>query len=217
MEYAPSATTDKLRLKTPEEAMVKLTEIQETLLQKAHALLGFHANFEGRLDSLSRQDLINAIISATDKIPSDELIDRILSQYSQDGKYVTYQEFKLLVTSGLLYPEHVGRYWVAISLAEAETIRRILHVRSAKGLTELIPGCAAEMALRYSPLSGTTSQVSAGDGGMIFDASKKWYKEGTKATTYEAAVAHSCFRFYDCDMHFPSASLNILVRVLKGR
>ena len=37
------------------------------------------------------------------------------------------------------------------------------------------------------------------------------------ATKYEAVVAHSCFRFFDCDMHFNYRALNILVRELRGR
>jgi len=203
-------------LKTIEEAKPVLTSEQEKLLEKAHALFGFHGSVEGSPGLLSRQDLVNAIVSATDISPSGALIDLVFSQYSTDGKYLSLNDFKSMVTSGLLFPESVGRYWVAISLAEAETIRRILHVRSSKGLTDLISGSNTEMALRYSPLSSLSSH-QAGDGGLVFDASKLWHTDGTKATQYEAAVSHSSFRFFDCDMHFSNASLNILVRVLKAR
>eukprot|EP00961_Rhodomonas_salina_P143093 1925852-Rhodomonas_salina.1 len=62
---------------------------------------------------------------------------------------VTAKGMRRLLTSGWLRPESKGRYWVAVSLvqtpdrvlrapmrcpAEAETLRRVLHVRMAKEL-----------------------------------------------------------------------------------
>jgi thiol-disulfide isomerase/thioredoxin len=216
LEYAPSTSKESLRLKTPAEAQLELNNLQQALLLKAHGLLGFHAAAEGKGGFLLREDLVLAIKASTDVMPSDELITKIFDMYGENGQYLSYEGLKSLLSGGLLFPEHFGRYWVAISLAEAETIRRILHVRSSKGLDELIPRATTEIALRYSPLSAPTSLSPGGDGGAVFDFSKTWSQEGTGATIYEAAVAHSCFRFYDCDMHFSNASLNILVRSLRG-
>ena len=73
------------------------------------------------------------------------------------------EDFRALLTSGELFPESAGRYFVALSLAEAETIRKILHVRSGD---EEISGPLkdTELALRYSPIASVGSS-SAGDGG----------------------------------------------------
>ncbi len=76
----------------------------------------------------------------------------------------------------------MGRYWVALSLAEAETVRRILHIRKKKNPLSLINNATTEVPLRYSIMSAP--------GGIVFDASWRWQRAGTEATPYEAAVAH---------------------------
>eukprot|EP01033_Poteriospumella_lacustris_P010457 gene10460-7435_t len=40
--------------------------------------------------------------------------------------------------------------------------------------------------------------------------------EGTKATWFEASSAHNNFRFFDCDMYYSNASLNVLLKTLGG-
>ena len=104
---------------------------------------------------------------------------------------------------------------MALSLAEAETVRRILHMRKKHHSQELIPNCRTEVALRYSPMCGPEA-AAAGDGGVVFDASWGWLRNGSLASDYESAVAHNSFRFYDCDMHYTDAALNILIRTLRG-
>lgn len=217
LEYSPSTTPDFLRLKKEDEYRTILTISQEQALAKAHALLGFHAANAGFPGFLARQDLIHAIQAATDITPSDETVDSLIQTFSLNKSMVSLEEFKSLFTCGKLFPEHQGKYWVAVSLSEAETIRRILHVRKRKDPNHLIPNCSTEIALRYSPLSAPDAPI-AGDGGIVFDASWGWQRMGTgsKATAFEAAIAHNSFRFFDCDMHFSQPSLNILIRVLKG-
>jgi hypothetical protein len=162
---------------------------------------------------MARADLRSAIHAIMALEPADSFIDAIMKQFATDN-HVPYVEFRKLVTGGMLYPEHVGRHYVVLSLAEAETIRRILHVRKEKYPT-VIPGANTEVALRYSP-KATIGAPPAGDGGFILDASPQWMSKGTGATAYEAAVAHSCFRFFDCDMFFPNSALDVLVRTLQG-
>ena len=211
---------DILQLKTGEDATSgsSLTTLQEEALKKAHALLGFHAAAAGYPNYLDREDLKEAISSVTNEKPTETLLDSLISRYSSKQPFLSLDEFRSLLTGGVLHPEHEGRYWVAVSLAEAETIRRILHLRQSDHLQKnVIRNATTEVALRYSPVSAPNAP-SAGDGGVIFDASPGWSgSHGTGATRYEAAVAHNCMRFFDCDMHYSEAALNILVRVLKGR
>jgi hypothetical protein len=237
LEYAPSTATSELRLRTSDEARVLLSRDQEVALAKAHSLLGFHANAAGVSGMLNRMDLRNAVCAVLDvKDISDDVIDGILEKFSETKEFVTLDEFRELLSSGYLYPKHVGRHWVAVSLAEAETIRRILHLRKRGNDREsVIANSSTQLALRYSPISGPHNVCAAGDGGMIFDASWGWQTRysavapallsGTEsptsvsttgATIYEASIAHSSFRFFDCDMHFPEASLNVLIQVLRS-
>ena len=215
MEWAPSTSPNDLRLLTIEETERKLTADNELILSKANTLLGFHALNAGRKHELSRKDVANAIQAITDEVPSADLLDFIMSKFSRDKEYLTLKDFILLAKSGVLQPKTANRHWVAVTIAEAETIRRILHVRKDDG--NLIEGSSAAVALRYSPTSGPQAPA-AGDGGVIFDLSKQWVLNGkphTNVPKYEASMVHSAFRFFDCDMHFAPAALHILIREIQ--
>jgi hypothetical protein len=124
-----------------------------------------------------------AVQASIDQKPSDELIATIMDTYSADKGTLQLHEFRALLTGGLLHKVHVGRCWVALSLAEAETVRRILKIRKKKNPLSLINNATAEVALRYS--------IMCAPGRIVFDASWRWQRAGTGATPYEAAVAHS--------------------------
>lgn len=141
LEFAPDAAEGALRLKTEQEAAVTLTEAQLLALQKAHALLGTAATAAGHPRHLNAADVTSAIHAATDELPSPELVESILHRFADagSGSLISFSGFQDMITKGALYPEHKGRFWVAVSLSEAETIRRILHVR-CKHEQALIPG-----------------------------------------------------------------------------
>lgn len=126
---------------------------------------------------MNKEDLLYAVQAATDNVPSDallnELLDKFSSEIKSDQKLMSLADFRSMLTHGQLHPSHVGRYFVAVSLCEAETIRRILHVRKKKDPTHLIDRKDTEIALRYSAMSGPGAPL-AGDGGMILDASWNW-------------------------------------------
>lgn len=218
MEYTPS--NNDLRLKTDAECALEITSEQELVLRKAHAFLGFHALSQGNVGFVSREDLGQVVLAATDLKMSDTQLDMLMSKWSKDKTLMSFDEFKRLMQSSELRPESKGRYWVALSLAEAETIRRILHVRHGAtkegAVKSLIDGCSTEVALRLSSVMGLNS-LPAGDGGVVLDASNVWRKKGSAATPYEAAVAYNSFRFFDCDMYLPPAGLSVLVKSLGGR
>lgn len=235
LEYAPDTSQTVLRLKTPEETCYELSDDQELSLKKAHALLGFHAALENKSGFLSRVDLVNAITSVIDEPPSEEMVNDVMMKFCSNGSFMSLAEFRNLLTRGPLHPQCNGRYWVAISLAEAETIRRILHLREHSSIVnkelskdstinpQLIPNTSTEIALRFTPMCAPNSP-QGGDGGVIFDASWGWQTERrnvannlNQPTKYEASLAYSCFRFFDCDMHFSPASLNVLIRAIRGR
>jgi hypothetical protein len=220
LEVGSCSTGESLQPRPSDELRVELTPEQSEVLARAHTLLGFHAASEGNLHYLNMEDLRNAVEAATDTQPSDALISHVIQQLSigdncAANALISLEAFRKLVTSYALYPETSGRYWMAVSLAEAETIRRILHVRKKKNPSVLIPNSNTEVALRYSPIAAPDAPP-AGDGGIVFDASWGWQRRGSGATPYEAAMAHSSFRFFDCDMHYSTASLNILIRSLIG-
>lgn len=244
MEYAPSVSPEMLRVQTADEARVILNDQQEEHLSKAHSLFGFHANAAGASNVLYREDLENALQSVLDEKPSEEYLNNCIADFcmGRGGSVdVTASEFRDMLTSSRAQPKSIGRHWVALSLAEAETVRRILHVRSQRTRAEEKTNADTDgndvcVALRYSPVSGShvsslTGSSAAGEvnvnaGGLVLDSSLIWERQLTAAgramspfvgaTKYEATVAHSAFRFFDCDMHFVNRALNILVRELRS-
>ena len=244
MEYAPSVSSNALRIESIEEARAILSKDQENHLSKAHSLFGYNAISANSANVLFQEDLENALESVLDEKPSEEFLNNCIADFCKDSSCsMTLDEFSNLMASGRAQPKSVGRFWVALSLAEAETIRRILHVRSQMGLSgdnkKIAERTDACVALRYSPVSGahvssltgssamTSSKDIVNVGGLVLDNSLLWESQlsadGSKlfpcigATKYESLVAHSAFRFFDCDMHFVNRQLNVLVRELRGR
>jgi hypothetical protein len=277
MEYVPSTSPSRLKLLTVEEHKqrhdlqeAELSERQRenrrTAFEKAHTLLGFHAHKydgDGKSGSrfINREDMRNAIQAVTDAEVEDDVLTKIVNEYGDGASGVNLCRFRDLLISGRLQPEEQGRYWVAVSLAEAETLRRILHVKGGNVNRNMnsVKGCAVassdgmdemEFALRYSPMSTPKAPV-AGDAGWVLDASQGWqrkqqhqqeagysggpsasgktkptqssthalatepYENQTGVQLYQAALAHTMYRFFDCDMHFGQAALNIMLRGLQ--
>jgi hypothetical protein len=211
------------------EAAANLDERQLAALERAHELLAFHKG--GPNGGLSREGLADAVRAAMWHAGDPALVDSLAQEFGDDGG-VTAQGLKDLLSRGRLRPEHRGRYWVAVSLAEAETLRRVLHIRRTRPVVSGCPsqGGDTEVALHLSqpaasvPMTdqATPTAVIGGNGCVALpvlaplDASRGWRGEaGSGATPHEAAMALGCFRFFDCDMHFSLPALARLVRALQ--
>ena len=76
-----------------------------------------------------------------------------------------------------------GRLYVAVSLAEAEGLRALLHARRSLG-ESVLPGCTASLALRHGALQLESSL-------------------GFKpASEYQRTTARQCFRLFDSEIDF---------------
>ena len=215
LEWAPDASTDALRLYTPDERLATAAALgseEQAALAKAHSLLAFEAS--GRAGTLaqhlSQSDLSSTVKAAADYTPSDAELAALFAAYSDAPDGVTLNGLRRLLQGGQLTPVCKGRYWVAVSLAEAETLRRILHLRQQR---PLLDGKTTEVALRYSPVNMVGS-IKAPDGGKTFDTTNGWCA-GTGLTPYEARLSHSVFKFFDGDMHFTDEALHVLLRALQ--
>jgi hypothetical protein len=181
-------------------------------LEKSFSLLGFHGqNTENTTAKLTKADVQNVVRCATDRKLDDEDLSSVMEDFGHKGE-LGLAEFKQLLSSGRLRRQEHNRFWVAVSLAEAETLKRILHIRRQKDVG-MVDSKDVEIALRYSPSSTLgTGGAGTGDGGLVMDISRSF----TPATCYQTAVAHTCYRFFDCDMHYSDAALNVGVRALQN-
>ena len=217
LEYAPSTDGDALRLWSRDESRAALGELDAAKaaeLSKAHELLSFHGMSAG---GLRREDLATAVRVVTDTAADDAQLASLMAEFCAGSDVMDLGAFRNMLTTAALRPEHRGRYYVALSLLEAETLRRILHVATDRG-DRAIAGSSAELALRYSPVSSTAAG-DAGDAGIVLAASPGWWAGGARPdtghTAYETALARGCFRYFDGDMHYTEQTLQIMIRGLQ--
>ena len=208
LEWSPNTDPSHLRLTKDAEHLVQLTDSQRATIRKVHTLLCCGST-NGRLP---REGLEEAVCAATNQAPLDSnLLDFLWEQFGGDGQGVTVEALEQILVSGHLYPAHKGRYWVAISLAEAETLRRLLHLRQRRPLLGGADGSCCELALHISQ-SGALGLP----GSTMLDASAGWRACASGATYHEMAVALGCYRFFDCDMHYTRSTLAKIIRAFGG-
>ena len=90
-----------------------------------------------------------------------------------------------------------GRFFVGVSLAEAETIRRILHARQG---VDVIDGATTQLGLRH-----------VGSIGSLLDTSHR-FEAGPR---FQTEMATQTCRFLDGQFYFSPAQLSMLVKALQ--
>jgi hypothetical protein len=109
------------------------------------------------------------------------------------------EQISSLLISGRHRRSQPGRRFLLVSLAEAETLRFILHQRQGQALVE---GADVALALRCLP---------AGD--VVFDQSTNM---PSAPSPYPAAVARACFRFFDGKLSRETKTLTCLPQVVQS-
>eukprot|EP01043_Picozoa_sp_COSAG02_P008366 COSAG02_NODE_266_length_26580_cov_9.209207_14_plen_1251_part_00 len=115
-----------------------------------------------------------------------------------------------LLLSAKFREEYSGHFTVAVSLAEAATIRRIMHLKERQ-LDLVIKGASdTALALRVLPA-----------GNVLLDTSQQFRANFIKAvegpisySAYQEEASCQVMRFINSDMHFSESQLNMLLRLL---
>jgi len=210
MEWSPSQQLLRpLTAREYRELHSNKSPSSQSAFQKAYELLS------ARNGELFHDDIKEAVLSATDQELTFGEINDIVTEFGTGRDSLGMHDLEKLLTSGKLQQIEKGRFYVAVSLAEAETIRRIMHVRIH--LPAVIDKQDTQVALRYVPISGSADKKYSRDHslyGMLMDASHKWLSH-TNAPSFQASIARNCARFLDCNMYFSDSDLNILIRALQ--
>ena len=183
MEWCPSMSG-----LLPLQSARALTQVQSERMHKALQL--FDVRGDGRFDAESLQVILS---SFGDTMSKSDIKALFLARGSET---LSTEQVLELVADGSYRQEESGRHFVLLSLAEAETLRCLIHLRQGKSL---IDGSDAAIALRC---------VTAGD--VVLDVSRSTLNTPVN----QAAASHAAFRFFDCTMHFREADIAILLRVL---
>ena len=113
----------------------------------------------------------------------------------------SFEELKRVLRSKNIYSLQRGRYYVALSLAEAESLRVVMHLTKGSKASDgkLIPSKLTEAALRIG-------------GGTLIDNTSSF----TPAQVFQGATAEQCFRFLDSQLDFEDREVSLLLRALQG-
>ena len=130
-----------------------------------------HSFLRTSLHSFERGELREALRSAEDLQLSEAELDELIEEHGRkEGNVLSHEVLRDVLTSGRYRRAEDGRFFVLLSLAEAETIRMIMHLRQGKALVE---GSDVALALRCLPAHDA-----------VFDQSENF----TPSPKYQASV-----------------------------
>lgn len=190
LEWIPSVA--KLKYVPPKAN--GLSEAQEQAIKKAFTL--FDVSDQGALDAASFQLALKTTLSVE---VSDQDLKQLLKEFGNKDGLVDLAGLKRLLQSGRFREEQIGREYVVVSLAEAETIRRIMHLRLGKALIE---GADTACALHCSAHSN-----------LKFDESLLYAEP---LSEYQQQSAWQVCRFINSEMFYSEQQLNTLIRALQN-
>lgn len=135
---------------------------------------------------------------------------------------MTLAELQRAIATHAFYQLRMGRYQVAISLAEAEGVRAALHaaredaIRTGEGAAIRRQGTSSSYRLAVAP----RSELALRHGEDILDETGGFVPGGAVARAtgstddYLSAICLQCFRFLDSQLDFEPEALTMLLRAL---
>ena len=199
-----STTTRKQKSWTPTE----LTKEQELSLHAAFAM--FDEKKLGRLDEVQLREVLR---SADACVGGDEgaltvLARRVMGGDAEEG--ISLKSLKVSLAKENIYGVQDGRFYVAVSLAEAESLRAAMRAAKREAFESngacdgrLVPFHDVELGLRV---------LSPGGDGALLESSSGY----VPAELFQASTATQCFRFLDSQMDFEAHEVSLLLRALQG-
>eukprot|EP01061_Rhynchopus_euleeides_P041313 TRINITY_DN7171_c0_g1_i1.p1 TRINITY_DN7171_c0_g1~~TRINITY_DN7171_c0_g1_i1.p1 ORF type:complete len:719 (+),score=284.77 TRINITY_DN7171_c0_g1_i1:318-2159(+) len=181
MEWVPDAS--KLSIY---QHSTTLTDAQKATLRTAFDMID--SNKKGRI---SREELRELLVTL-DVVSEPGQIDTMMASLGTP----TFDAVVDAITKQSFYQMQEGRYFVALSLTEAE------HLRAA------LPRIGGSVALLALPLRDLL------DGSMVFDKSE-WHVPQPPASA-QGKAAEACLRFLNSDSAWPDSTLDWALRCLQG-
>eukprot|EP00298_Acanthocystis_sp_HF-20_P012235 c19785_g1_i2.p1 GENE.c19785_g1_i2~~c19785_g1_i2.p1 ORF type:complete len:774 (-),score=356.75 c19785_g1_i2:62-2122(-) len=190
MDWVPNAT-NIMPLKGNH---LSLTQNEKSRLDSAISLFGI------KDEDVNNFEKLKSLFTALDLNvqAEEEQIKKIL----KDANIKNVEDLKQVIIKHIFYRFDSGRYYVALSLLEAETLRAILHMTTEKTSSnsnineKLFQNCS--FALRT--------------GNIILDNSPNF----VSASSYQTATAIQSFRFINSEIDFNRISRGMLIRSLQS-
>ena len=166
---------------------------QENVLKRA--FLGAGGDAAGGMGSISVTEL-KEVLRAVDVDVDGEDGDKFFEQLPDlHSRTITFDELMHYLTQRMFYRVQAGRFYVALSLFEAECMRAVIHQQSS---LPLIPGKDTAVALRTErTMLDTTHNYEPGQ-------------------SFQDSTAMACFRFIDSQVNYQPRELTLLLRALQN-
>jgi Ca2+-binding EF-hand superfamily protein len=185
MEFCPSKS-----MLTEVNEGKSFSVAQEKILSRAFA------TSDGKMAERIKVSELKEVLRAVDVIGDDEKEkEKFLSNMNLDPNgTVSFDELKQVLSRKIQNKVQTGRYYVALSLAEAQCMRLAIH---GQHKTPFLPGTDAIVALR--------TERTMLDSTVGFE----------DAQTYQHTAAQASYRFIDSAVNFAPKEVNVLLRVLQ--
>eukprot|EP00301_Raphidiophrys_heterophryoidea_P017994 c2980_g1_i1.p1 GENE.c2980_g1_i1~~c2980_g1_i1.p1 ORF type:complete len:608 (+),score=149.99 c2980_g1_i1:676-2499(+) len=173
--------------------MHSLTPAQESKLLSAFRM--FDVDLDGKLSYEETVDMLKAIDVDMTHINATELF--AASDLDNDGR-LSVDEVRQAVTNHNFYSIQQGRYFVVLSLTEAEHLRGLLHMRAA---SQLFAQSQSRSTISLSTVSGLELGRTVA------------YE---KPSPYQHSIGMECLRFFDSQVDYDEKQINMLLRSLQA-
>eukprot|EP01052_Picozoa_sp_SAG31_P000390 SAG31_NODE_12_length_38498_cov_21.161671_6_plen_602_part_00 len=147
----------------------------------------FDASGGGHMQPKELKQLLRAMDIDVDK--DEKIIDEFIANEYSTG--ITFEQLKEAVHEQYFFRIQEGRFYVTLTLEEAETLRGILHLKGQQTLLG----------------DGTTASVCLRSDYMVLDTSANW----CAAEQYQDMIAVSCARFIGSEHDFNEVEMNMLL------
>jgi len=169
---------------------------QEAKLKKAFNL--FDTDKNGELDKIELREVMRALeaVNVNDNEDMEPVLAHVLANCSSNQSTITYEELKRMIMTGGHTRLQTGRFYVVVSLQEAESLRGWIHLARHS---------------RSMLLSGMETTIGLRVGSYLLDGSSKY----VPAYPFQQDTAEACLRFADSDIFYNARHLDLMLRSLQ--
>ena len=158
------------------------------------AFLLLDADCNGRLDA-------SEVATLLANLNADADLTEVMRAADQDSNgSLDLVELRHALAMSTFHKEEEGRYFVALSLAEAEAVRALLHAAAEQGQEDVLGGDATAIALR------------SGANGPLLDASRGF----SPAFSAQHAAGSASLSFINSEYEFSPRQVGALLRSLQS-
>mmetsp|Transcript_46255 Transcript_46255/g.54052 ORF Transcript_46255/g.54052 Transcript_46255/m.54052 type:complete len:600 (+) Transcript_46255:393-2192(+) len=172
------------------------TPKQELNLRKAFSLADVDKSGGISLNELT--EVLRAVdVDVDAEVAANENFIKQMMQYSglANRSQLTFEQLKDMLTKRMYYRVQSGRYYVALSLSEAQSLRAAMHLQLG---TKFLPDKDTNLALRAVD-------------GTLLDCSEGYLP----AETYQSSTTQASYRFIDSAISYSSTEISYLIKAMQ--